>query len=216
MRTPLFALRHVLIMHGLCLFPLVCFGAVAVTERGPVRAAAWGVALAAVLLWGAVVQATLVPRGRGPVVPRPDGSVVVESPLRLVVLVVAAWVVMLAAVLGWVVVAITDLGSLESPGFTLVMMVGGVASLPDLVRLLRGRLHRWRVVADDDGIRYRGYHTDRVLTWSEVSAVRSPDKPPGVTVERKDGGPALLVPAIAFDVLPDAIAQAVRERRTRL
>jgi hypothetical protein len=94
-------------------------------------------------------------------------------------------------------------------------VLAGLGSLPDLLRLLTGRLHRWRVVADDDGIRYRGYHTDRALAWSEISAVRAQLKPPGVAVAPKDGGPALLVPAIAFDVHPDAIADALRERRTR-
>lgn len=211
----LLPLRLVAMMHGFCLFLVVVFGAMATLEDGPVSPAAWGVALAVLLLWGAVVVATLVPRRRGPVPPRPDGSVLVESPTALVALLVGAWLVMLLAVAAWVVVAVTDFAAVENPGFLLVMVLGGVGSLPDLARLLTGRLHRWRVIADDAGIRYRGYHTDRTLAWSEISGIRSQQKPPGVTVAQKGGGTGIVLPAIAFDLHPDAIADALQERRAR-
>ena len=211
----LFAVRHLAIMHVFCLFVVAVFAAMASLETGAVRFAAWGVALAGLLLWAAVIRSTAVTRRREPVEPRPDASVVVESAPAIAGLLVAAWVVMLLAVVGWVVVAVTDFSSIESPGFTLVMVLAALGSLPDLVRLLTGRLHRWRVVADDSGIRYRGYHTDRSLAWNEISSIRAQATPPGVTVESKDGTPALLVPALPFDEHPDTIAEALNQRRTR-
>ncbi len=215
MTQRLFAIRHLAIMHVLCLFLVAVFSVMAILETGAVRFAAWGVALAALLLWGAVLSATVLPRRHEPVEPGPDTSVVVVSPPAIALLLVAAWVVMLVAVAGWVVVAVTDFSSIESPGFTLVMVLAALGSLPDLARLLTGRLHRWRVVADDAGIRYRGYHTDRALAWNEIASIRSQHRPPGVSVEVKDGSQALLVPALPFDVHPEAIAESLNARRTR-
>lgn len=211
----LLARRHVLIMHAFCVFLGVVYGVMASLETGPVRLAAWAVVAAALLLWAAVIRTTLVPRRRQPVQPEADGSVAVESPRELAALVVGAWLVMLVAAAAWVVVAVTDFGSVESPGGLLVMVVGALVSLPDLVRLLTGRLHRWRVVADDDGIRYRGYHTDRTLPWSDIAVIESQPKPVGVAVQPKGAEPVLLVPALPFDEHPDAIAEALMGARRR-
>ncbi len=55
-----------------------------------------------------------------------------------------------------------------SPGFALVTVAGAVGSLPDLVRLVTGRLHRWRVVIDGGSITYRDYRTDETWPVSKV------------------------------------------------
>ena len=215
-RSRLVARRHVLIMQGLPLLAAALYAAMALLESGTVPLAAWAVVVAALLVWGAVIRTTLISRRLRPVRQQTDGSVVEEAPAALVALLLAAWAAMLVAVVAWVVVAATDFASIESPGGLLLVLVGGLGSLPDLVRLATGRLHRWKVVADDDGIRYRGYHTDRVLAWSEISTIRSQQKPLGVVVEQKgDGGRALVLPGLAFDVHPDAIADALKDRRRR-
>jgi hypothetical protein len=48
----------------------------------------------------------------------------------------------------------SDLLALEAPGASLVMVVGAVGSLPDLLRLLTGRLHRWRLELGPDALIY--------------------------------------------------------------
>lgn len=209
---PLFPRRPVVVMHAFCLVVVALYTAMAVLEDGTVRLAARCVVLSGLLLWGAAIRATRTKR-RAPVEPRSDGVVVVESPAVLVGLLLGAWLAMLCAVAAFLVVAATDFDAIESPGGLLVMVVGGLASLPDLLRLLRGRLHRWRVVADGHGLRYRGYHTDMDLAWSEISGIHVPDKPPGVAVRRQDGSPALVLPASAFDVHPVALAEALKRRR---
>ena len=214
-RSPVLSLRPVLIMHALCAAWALGYSWMALEEYGQVRLAAQGFALTGFLLWAAVIRATLTPRSRRPVEPRADGSVVVETPSAVVACLLAAWLVLLVSVVLWVVVAATDFGSIESPGALFVMVAAALGSLPDLARLLTGRLHRWRVVADDDGIHYRGYHTTRRMAWSEVASTRSQPRPPGVALTPKDGGPALFLAALAYDEHPDAIAEALTRRRSR-
>ena len=54
----------------------------------------------------------------------------------------------------------TDFDEIEAPGATLLTVVGALGMLPDLVRLLTGRLHRWRLEIGPETVRYRGYRTD--------------------------------------------------------
>jgi hypothetical protein len=213
--TPVLTLKPVLIMHAFCAAWALGYSWMAFEEYGTVRLAAQGFALTGFLLWVAVARLTLVPRSRGPVEPRADGSVVVETPAVVVACLLAAWLVLLVSVGVWLVVAATDFEAIESPGAMFVVVVAALGSLRDLARLLTGRLHRWRVVADDDGIRYRGYHTAWTLPWSEVGGTRSQPRPPGVTVTSKDGAPARFLAALAYGVHPDAIAEALTRRRSR-
>ena len=55
--------------------------------------------------------------------------------------------------------------------------------------------------------------TTQALAWSQIASVRSPVTPVGVTLERRDGGPAVRIPALTFDVRLRAIAEALDERR---
>ena len=204
-------------MHAFCLGTAVLFGALAYVEHDLIRLSFEGFLLSALLLWAALLRMTLVRRRpREPLEPRADGSFVVEAPVLLVVLLVGAWVSTLAVFLFWIYALLTGPLSAGSVFAVLVYGLVGLGSLPDFVRMLTGRLHRWRVVADDIGVRYRGYRTDRAFTWGQVSAVRSSADPPGVAVEPRDGSPAVLLPALAFDVTPDALAASLERRRTRL
>ena len=215
MTSPPIARKALVLMHVVCLGTALLFGAMAYLEADLVRLSAEGFLLSALLLEAALLRMTLVARRPEPLEPRADGSVVAEAPVLLVVLLVGTWVSAVLVLLGWVAALLTGPLSARTVVLALGLLIG-LGSLGDLARLLTGRLHRWRVVADGSGVRYRGYRTDRSLRWGEVSAVRSSADPPGVAVEPRDGSPAVLLPALAFDVTPDALAMSLERRRTRL
>ena len=204
------------VTHAFCLLLIFMFGGIAYVETDLVRLSFEGLLLSALLLWAAFLRVTLVRRRREPPVPRADGSIVVESPVVLIALLVGAWVSMLAVFLFWVSVMLTAPLSARGVFTVLVYGVVGLASLPDFVRMLTGRLHRWRVVADDTGVQYRGYRTDRAFTWGQVSAIRRSERPLGIALEPMDGSSAVVLPTLAFDVAPDVLLVALEKRRTRL
>lgn len=165
----------------------------------------------------ASVLATLAVRRR----PRPlptsaDGTVVISSPAVAAAGVLVAWLSALVLALVWAVLAVVDFDRIESPGFTMVMWLGAAATLPDLVRLLAGRLHRWRVVIGPDGVTYRGYRTDETVPWAALKRVTvSQRKPAGVVLDRKGGGPDPVIPAAAFTVPAEQIAEEIQSRLAR-
>lgn len=215
LRHQLFPWRLVVGLHLACIFVVVVFSAMAMVEDGPVQPAAWGVATAALLVWVAAVQATLVPRRPRPLRPRDDGALVIESPPVLAGALVVAWFLMLVAVAFWSYVAITDFGAITNPGWTLVMTLGALGSLPDLVRLVTGRLHRWRLVAADDGVHYRGYRSDWHLPWAKVASVGLQDRPAGVRVGTRGTETDRVVPIACFDVPPEQVIEVLTKQRER-
>lgn len=120
---------------------------------------------------------------------------------------------MLVAAGLWVGAAATGFDDIASPGFTLVAVVGALGSLPDLVRLLTGRLHRWRLVLGPDSLTYEGYRTRETVPYTAIHGARvHRERPVGVLVDRKGAGPDLVVPSVPFLVPADQLAEEVTAR----
>lgn len=185
-------------------------------SEGPTRWAAWLAALAWLLVLVAAVTAFVVPRRRRELVPGPDGTVRVESPALLAGSLVAAWFLVLVVAVLWAWVAVTDVDRIESPGFTFLVVLGAVASLPDLVRLLTGRLHRWRLVLGPEELTYEGYRTRETVPYRKLHGARvQRERPVGVLVDRKGAGPDLVIPSPAFLVPAEQLAEVVTARVAR-
>ena len=167
--------------------------------------------MAAALLLVAACSAFLRPRRRRE--PRIVGENVrvFSAPGATVWPLLGAWVTLLvlAGLWGWV--AVTNSSALESPGFVLLTIAGAVASLPDLVRLLTGRLHRWRLEVGPDAMTYRGYRTDRTVPWAKVHGARIQSRgPAGVAIDVKGAGVDPVIPITAFDVPAEQLVEEIR------
>jgi hypothetical protein len=123
---------------------------------------------------------------------------------------VGAWLAVLVVAGIWAYVAVTDLDALESPGFSLLTIVGAAGSLPDLVRLLTGRLHRWRLELGPETVTYRGYRTDQSWPWSKVHGARiQQGRPVGVAIDLRGAGADPVVPLAAFDVPGEQLVEEI-------
>ena len=213
LRRRVFPLRIILVLHAILLVLALLFGLMAWIGDEPSRLGASGIAVAALLVWLAAVRTTLLPRHPVAAVD-PGAPLVVDTPRSVPALLVAGWLLMVVSTVVWCVAAALDLGSVDSPGFALVMGLAALGSIPDLVRLATGRLHRWRVVADDEGIHYRGWRTDARVPWSDVRRVRWQERPAGVVVEQR-GETQLRIPITSFDEDPLQLAEALDQRRSR-
>lgn len=191
------------------------YAAMGATADGWLRWAAWSTALAWLLLVVAALVAFVAPRRRRPLLPSAEGSVRVEAPLSLVGALLGAWGAVLVAAGLWVVAAVTGLDEIAAPGFTLVAVVGALGTLPDLVRLLTGRLHRWRLVLGPDTLTYEGYRISETVPYTKLhGATLHRGRPVGVLVDRKGSGPDLVVPTVPFLVPADQLAEEVAARTT--
>lgn len=211
----------VLVIGFLALFALGML-VLALVDDGVMRWSAWGLSAAAGLLLCSAVSALVVPRHGRPV-RGDDGTVTFLSPALTVWPLVGAWAAVLWVAATWAYVAVTDFGELESPGFALVTIVGAVGSLPDLARLVTGRLHRWRVVIGPDSITYRGYRTDRTWPLSKIHGARF--NPPrslrrdarsdderqlaGVVIDLKGAGVDPVIPMAAFRAAPQTMIEEI-------
>lgn len=189
------------------------FGVGGVVADGPTGWSMRLLALAAGLTLVAAARSLLAPRRPRQLHPGSDGTTVIESPALLVWPLLAAWGALLGVAALWAWVALTDFGALESPGFALLTVAGALASLPDLVRLLTGRLHRWRIVLAADGLTYRGYRTDETLAWTTIRGARIQERgPAGVLVDRRGAGADVVIPVTAFTLPAEQIIDEVRQR----
>ncbi|MFC6287851.1 PH domain-containing protein [Nocardioides sp. GCM10027113] len=137
--------------------------------------------------------------------------VVLRSPLAITVGVLTAWAAVLVLAVLIARVAITDFSQIESPGGALLAVVGAIGTLPDLVRLTTGRLHRWRLELGPDGLTYRGFRTSRTIPWNRVTRVETQRRSPaGIRVESRDGD--VVVPILAFGIDPDQLVEEIRTR----
>lgn len=162
-----------------------------------VRAGFVATGLLLVSAWSALIG----PRRRRAPSVTPDGALTFRAPAATVWPLVGAWVALLAVAAMWGYVALTDFSALESPGASLVTIGGALASLPDLVRLLTGRLHRWTLELGPDALSYRGYRTDLTVPWSKVHGARIQRRgPAGVLIDVKGSGEDPVVPITAFAV----------------
>lgn len=199
----------------LTVFTLVIGLISAVAGDGLVDLSMFGLAVVSGLVLVSAMSAFVRPRRRREPKVLADGSRVFRAPALTTWPLVAAWIVVLgvAAVWGWVVV--TDIGELESPGFSLVMVVGALGSLPDFARLMTGRLHRWTLTVGPDALTYRGYRTDVTVPWRDVRGAHVHERgPAGVRIDMR-GAQAKdpIVPIAAFDVPAEQLVEEVAEAR---
>ncbi len=199
------------ILHGLCAVLFCLYAAMAALEDGLVQVAASGVAGSALLLWVAAARVTLLRNTTD------DDPVGVDVDLRASGVVVAsllgAWGLMLLSVVLWVIVLLTDAASLDSPGFMIITVLGAIGSLPDLLRLARGRLHRWTIRTDETGFHYAGWHTRLDVPWSDVRGFTGQDRPAGVLVRLGDGE-SITLTVTPFDVTPAGLATRLQSARS--
>lgn len=190
------------------------FVGLAVTADGVMGWSAWGLVAFAGLLLVAALSALVRPRRTREPVVAADGTRVFAAPVLTVAALLGAWAALLATAVLWGFVGLTDLDALESPGFTLVTIVGALASLPDLARLLTGRLHRWTLELGPEAVSYRGYRTSLTLSWSKVHGARiHPRGPAGVAIDVKGAGDDPVVPITAFDVPAEQLVEEIRRAK---
>ena len=201
------------VIGALTLFVLG-FLVLALSVEGVMRWSAWGLFVFAALMLCAAVSALARPRRRREPHVTPDGARVFVAPGLTTWPLVGAWLALLVVAAVWAFVAVTDFGALESPGFALLTIVGALASLPDLVRLVTGRLHRWRLELGPDTITYRGYRTDVSWPWAKVHGARIQERgPAGVAIDVKGSGVDPVIPITAFDVPADQLVEEIERAR---
>lgn len=197
------------VIGALTLFLLV-FLLLALTVDGVMQWSAWGLVAAAGLMLCSAVSALARPRRRREPEVTPDGVRVFVAPGLTTWPLVGAWAALLVVAAIWSYLALTDFDALESPGFALVAIVGALASLPDVVRLLTGRLHRWRLEIGPDAVTYRGYRTDVSFPWSKVHGARIQERgPAGVAIDVKGSGADPVIPITAFDVPAEQLVEEI-------
>lgn len=186
----------------------------ALVDDGVMSRSMLGLALACGLVLVATCSAFVRRRRRRDPVVTADGARVFVSPAATVWPLVGAVVALYAVVAMWAYVAVTDFSELESPGFSLVTIVAAVAGLPDLVRLLTGRLHRWRLVLGPDTLTYRGYRTDLTVPWSKVGRATIRAKAPaGVLVNIRGESKDPVVPIAAFAVPAEQLIEEIERAK---
>lgn len=180
-------------------------------------ALAWsgaGLLVAFVALFLAAVSAFARPRRRREPEVSADGTRAFRAPAVTVAGLLVAWAALLVVAALWAWLAVTDFGALESPGFALLAIAGGVASVPDLVRLLTGRLHRWTLELGPDALAYRGYRTAVTVPWRDVKGATVQQRnPAGVRIDLRAGRDPLVVPITAFAVPADQLVEEVHRAR---
>lgn len=201
-----FTVASISLLGSVTLMALV----VAVAVDGPAASSATVFATAVGGGLVAACAALLRRRHRVMLEPGRDGDLVIRSPWLISAGLLVSWAAVLANCATWVWNALTG-GDGEGIGVSLLVLIGAVASLPDLVRLLTGRLYRWRITMSGQGVAYRGYRTSVLIPWNEVRRVRIQQKgPAGVRVEGRHG--SFVAPAVAFTVPAEQIVEEIRGR----
>lgn len=166
------------------------------------------------LLLVSAVSSLVRPRRRSEPTVEADGTRTFVAPAATVHPLVVSMVAMWLTGAMWAYVAVTDFGSLESPGFALVAIAGVAAAVPDLLRLVTGRLHRWRLEIGPEVVRYRGYRTDVSYPWSKVHGSRIQARgPAGVVIDVKGAGRDPVVPIAAFAVPAEQLVEEIERGR---
>lgn len=200
----------------LTFFTVLFLGAagLGVFASGPMVPFAWGMVVATGAIVVAALSALARPRRRRELPVRADGTRVLAGPLLTVVAVLVASSALLVSAGLLAYVALTDFDEIESPGAALVAVVGAVGLLPDVVRLLTGRLHRWRLEIGPETVRYRGYRTDVTYPRRDVTGgVLHLRHPAGVEIDLRGGAAkGAVIPATAFDVPAEQVIEELRRR----
>ncbi|MRJ76794.1 hypothetical protein GEV29_09620 [Aeromicrobium sp. SMF47] len=208
----------VLILVGLASFAAM---AVALDGAGRVVGVAGLVFLGLHLI--AALRAFVLPRRRRELPVDEAGRTIIEAPGSLVWPLVAAWAAVPILAAAFVVQAIVDVDSIESPGAAFAVVIATVFGLPDWFRLVTGRLHRWRVVLGPEDLSYRGYRTAIEVPWSRVrgASIQVGGRTRGETKQRQTAGvlinlkgtrPDPVIPAAAFDVPAEQIVEEIQKR----
>lgn len=170
------------------------------------------VAFAALLV--AALSAFARPRRRREPEVGADGTRIFRAPMPTVAGLLVAWVMLLAVAALWAYLALTDFAALESPGFSIVTILGALASLPDLFRLVTGRLHRWTLALGPATVTYRGYRTEVTVPSRDVrGAVVQERGPAGVRIDLRAGVDDIVVPITAFDVPAEQLVEEIHRAR---
>lgn len=195
---------------GLFVFSIV-FLSVGSAADGPMAKSLLVLAVGTIGSLIAAISALVRHRTPRALEPAADGSVIIWSPAGLSAGLLVAWAALLAVCVLWGWIAATDFSQIQSPGFTLLTLVGALATLPDLVRLFTGRLHRWRLDLAPEGMTYRGFRTSRQIPWHGVSAVGIQRRgPAGVRVETREGD--LVLPAAVFTLPASQLVDEIQAR----
>ena len=185
-----------------------------VVDDGLMSRSIVGLGVVCALLIVATCSAFVRPRRRREPVVAADGTRTFLAPAATVWPIVGAVLVIYGVIGLWVAVALTDFSSLESVGFSLVALLGALAGLPDLVRLLTGRLHRWRLELGPEALTYRGYRTDLTVPWSKVGRATVQTKPPvGVLVNVRGESKDPVIPIAAFTVPPEQLVEEIERAK---
>lgn len=175
----------------------------------------YGVAAFSSLMLVASISSLVRPRRRREPDVLADGTRVFRAPALTVWPLVGAWVAVMGTAVAWGWVMLNDFGALESPGFSLVVVLGSIGLLPDFARLLTGRLHRWTLALGPDELTYRGYRTDVSMPWKDVRGAMIQERgPAGVRIDLR-GARAKdpVVPITAFDVPADQLVEEINTAR---
>ncbi len=191
-----------------------CVGVVAAAVEDGVVALAWGfLAAAGVLFVVSLVIALLWPRRRWALTPGPGGSVVIDSPVALAWSLLGSYLLVLCSAGVWIYLAVTDFSRISEAGPVVVVILGAIASLPELFRLLTGRLHRWRLTLTREGFTYQGYRRAVSEPWRAVHGVSTVrGKNASVVVDLKASRPDLVIPATVFLIDPGQLAEEISTR----
>lgn len=207
-------LRLVWPAHVVALILVAIYVAMAVVEPGLFRVGTIALTAAGIALWGALVWVTLPPRE----------SITAQFPLTirgsrfLAALLLVAWFLALAGTTVWGLVLWQEPDAVPSIGFTVVMILGGLGSLPTLLSLLRGRLHLWQLDLDALRLRYAGGRRVVEWPWTDVSEVTLNSAGTQILLTRVDGGGSSSIPTLPFQIhAPDLVAaiDAARATATR-
>lgn len=206
----------VVVVGILAVVTLLVAGVTAAFGDGFADMSMWGVAAFCGLMLVASVSSLVRPRRRREPEVKPDGTRVFQAPALTVWPLVGAFLAAMCTAVAWGWVMVTDFGALESPGFSIVVVLGSIGLLPDFARLLTGRLHRWTLILGPDELTYRGYRTNVSYPWKEISGAKIQQRgPAGVRIDlrgaqRKDP----VVPITAFTVPAEQlIDEIVRARK---
>ncbi|MFW6867959.1 hypothetical protein ACOACQ_11265 [Nocardioides sp. CPCC 206347] len=162
----------------------------------------------------AAISALARPRRRREPEITADGTRIFRAPMLTVAGLLVAWWTLLVTAALWAYLALTDFSSLESPGFSLLTIVGALASLPDLVRLATGRLHRWTLELGPTTLSYRGYRTDVAVHCRDVrGAAIQQRNPAGVRIDMRAGADDIVLPITAFAVPAEQLVEEIHRAR---
>ena len=199
------------------LLTLLVGTATVVSGEGFADMSMYGVVAFSLLMLLASLSSLARPRRRREPDVLADGTRVFRAPALTVWPLVGAWIAVMGTAVAWGIVMLNDFGALESPGFSLVVVLGSIGLLPDFARLLTGRLHRWTLILGPDRLTYRGYRTNVSVPWKDVRGAQIQERgPAGVRIDLRGAGKKEpVVPITAFTVPAEQLVdEIVRARKT--